>query len=119
MCHTQAPSRGADAPADDARGSVVDATLEELTAVDPATAAVLQDAEALLEGNLTRAPLEHCDAPVRGARRLPALPRLRRPRGVQRRRRPDGRSGGGAGDRDGPAARLFDHVLDRSLPSAA
>jgi len=137
MCHTQAPSRGADAPADDARGSVVDATLEELTAVDPATAAVLQDAEAPLEGNLTRAPLEHCDAPVRGARRLPALPRLRRPpahphvhvqrralrgaRGVQRRRRPDGRSGGGggAGDRDGPAARLFDHVLDRSLPSAA
>ena len=48
MCHTQAPSRGADAPADDARGSIVDATLEELTAVDPATAAVLQDAKAPL-----------------------------------------------------------------------
>jgi hypothetical protein len=47
--HSQAHSRGADAPA-------VDATLAELAAVDPAAAAVLRDAEALIEGNLTRAP---------------------------------------------------------------
>ncbi|KAF8688004.1 hypothetical protein HU200_042490 [Digitaria exilis] len=61
----QAPSRRvADAPADD----VVDATLAELSAVDPAASAVLRAAEALLEGNLTRSPPELHDAAVRGLR---------------------------------------------------
>ncbi|PUZ47917.1 hypothetical protein GQ55_7G204400 [Panicum hallii var. hallii] len=61
--HAQAPSRGANAG-----GYGVDATLAELAAVDPAASAVLRDAEALLEGNLTRAPPEHRDAAVRGLR---------------------------------------------------
>nr|CAB3485343.1 unnamed protein product [Digitaria exilis] len=56
--------RVADAPADD----VVDATLAELSAVDPAASAVLRAAEALLEGNLTRSPPELHDAAVRGLR---------------------------------------------------
>ncbi|OEL37041.1 Sialyltransferase-like protein 3 [Dichanthelium oligosanthes] len=65
----QQASRGADAPAyDDAGGYVVDATLAELAAVDPAASAVLRAAETLLEGNLTRAPPERRDAAVRGLR---------------------------------------------------
>ncbi|XP_004976161.1 sialyltransferase-like protein 3 [Setaria italica] len=67
-----APSRGgADAPAGDAEGygyGYVDATLAELAAVDPAASAVLRAAEALLEGNLTRAPPQLRDAAVRGLR---------------------------------------------------
>ncbi|KAL6903666.1 hypothetical protein ACP4OV_004479 [Aristida adscensionis] len=45
-----------------------DARLMELAAVDPAAAAVLQAAERLLEGNLSRSPAAHRDAAVRGLR---------------------------------------------------
>jgi hypothetical protein len=64
------PGRGgAEAPADGVGGyGYVDATLAELAAVDPAASAVLRAAEALLEGNLTRAPPELRDAAVRGLR---------------------------------------------------
>ncbi|CAN6235562.1 unnamed protein product [Urochloa humidicola] len=59
----QAPSRDAGG------GYVVDAELAELAAADPAAAAVLRDAERLLETNLTtRAPPELRDAAVRGLR---------------------------------------------------
>nr|CAB3485063.1 unnamed protein product [Digitaria exilis] len=65
LLHGQAPFlRVADAPADD----VDDATLAELSAVDPAASAVLRAAEALLAGNLTRSPPELRDAALRGLR---------------------------------------------------
>ncbi|CAL5068782.1 unnamed protein product [Urochloa decumbens] len=59
----------APAPAGDVGSYVVDAELAELAAVDPAAAAVLRDAERLLETNLTmRAPPQLRDAAVRGLR---------------------------------------------------
>ncbi|CAM0903898.1 unnamed protein product [Alopecurus aequalis] len=45
-----------------------DAVLLELAAVDPAAMAVMQAAEKLLEGNLSRAPEVHRDVAVRGLR---------------------------------------------------
>ncbi|CAL5016040.1 unnamed protein product [Urochloa decumbens] len=64
-----AAQRLAAAPAGDAGSHAVDAELAELAAVDPAAAAVLRDAERLLETNLTmRAPPELRDAAVRGLR---------------------------------------------------
>ncbi|XP_062183566.1 sialyltransferase-like protein 3 [Phragmites australis] len=63
----QPPRRAAAAPAD-VVGSYYDATLMELSAVDPAASAVLRAAERLLEGNMSRAPADHRDAAVQGLR---------------------------------------------------
>uniref|UniRef100_A0ACD5UT43 Uncharacterized protein n=1 Tax=Avena sativa TaxID=4498 RepID=A0ACD5UT43_AVESA len=45
-----------------------DAALMELAAIDPAATAVIQAAEKLLEGNLSRSPQAHRDVAVRGLR---------------------------------------------------
>ena len=106
--------RHAQAPASrdgDAGDYVVDATLAELAAADPAAAAVLRDAEALLEGNLTRAPPEHRDAAVRRLRGWIAGQRFFFP-GVMAElvdliKRPIDRYAGAGRERDEPGRRPY------------
>lgn len=82
-----------------------DAGLVELAAVDPAAAAVIQAAEKLLDGNLSRAPVVHRDVAVRGLRDW--LGRQRFDPGVMSElvdliKRPIDRYGGTDDDADGP-----------------
>jgi len=106
--------RHAQAPASrdgDAGDYVVDATLAELAAADPAAAAVLRDAEALLERNLTRAPPEHRDAAVRRLRGWIAGQRFFDP-GVMAElvdliKRPIDRYAGAGRERDEPGRRPY------------